>query len=817
MNELLRDFLTESSEQLALVGAQLAQLESDRPNARIVANVSRLIRTLKGASGILNLPRLERIADDADALMSRLHDGATRDIDAAPLLMSTVDRIKSVIDILAQDRGAPGGEDDALLAALRKAASPDETRLPSPFEADFEKAEQTSERGADTTCISHDALDRLTALARDLVFTRNQLNEIVKGAADPAIAAPLHRVSGILDELRESVRAARALPAERLFAGYSVFAQDLASDLGKKVELVLDDGGAEVDRPLFNVVRESLLALIQNALTHGIESLDERLRLGKPEFGLIELSAVQKAGLVTLTVSDDGRGFNSQWLRQRLIAFGSKTSAEVEPLLNDELCRLLVATELCVSNRLLEKDLRPSGLDRAFAAMARIGGAVSLRSAPGEGSAFTLLIPSKLAIAPAVIVVAAGERMAVLRSAIVRSFEIGQADPTPGAEPMVVSTIETPEGVLPLARLDLLATGRAAAADPRIVLHIAARRVALAVLVDEIIGFQDVVLEPLPSPLRNLSLYSGVAALGDGSAVMVLDPAGLARALGVSASNAVRVGVAARPISQRVASSMVIFRAAGKSPRALPISSNLRVLRLTEAQSLQATQEGATAIEGRLTPMAWLSGEDAPRSANTVLLLQDGEDHIALAVEEVIDVIPEALTVEFANGRPGALGVGGVRGAATEILDPNFFLDRRKRRRLLDLSSKRKSILLIEPDAFFRNMMMHALIKRGFQVCALSGVLAAQGAAPPADLLVGALIDVDAAAADGGAWVRKLRAGFGEMHAPPLFGLASHAGPAMRRRASALSFTCVFGKFDRHGLFAALALAESMVAPEKAA
>jgi two-component system chemotaxis sensor kinase CheA len=192
--------------------------------------------------------------------------------------------------------------------------------------------------------ISVKTLERLTSLVSELVLTRNQLIDVARATnSAERMLTPLQRLSAVTADWQSGVLAARMLPIERLFGNFHRLVRDLATDLGKKSELVLMGGGTELDRQLIEAIRDPLTHMIRNAVDHGIEAPEERVRLGKPEAGLIQVSASHTAGIVSIEVADDGRGLDVESIRARALALGLASREELAARSETELFPLVFA------------------------------------------------------------------------------------------------------------------------------------------------------------------------------------------------------------------------------------------------------------------------------------------------------------------------------------------------------------------------------------------------------------------------------------------------------------------------------------------
>ena len=345
-----------------------------------------------------------------------------------------------------------------------------------------------------------------------------------------------------------------------------------------------------------------------------------------------------------------------------------------------------------------------------------------------------------------------------------------------------------------------------AGAGPRIALKMRAGLRDFALIVDEMIDLQEIVPEPLPTPLRQIPAFSAAAVLGDGSVVLVLDPCGLASALGLPNSGAPRHDAeAAHQTSRASSTAFVLFRSDGPALRAVPVAAVAKILQLGPAQIENADDGHIIHDEGRRIPLVDTEGRSFadPRARSlTALLLRQGDDRLGLIVDEIVDVVDEELKVESADTGLTAVGGAILRRDGIEILDPVRIFDRQKIPRRLGLAAKGAGVLILEPATFFQRMIAGALDRNGYQAHAVGDFASALTALETGRCAV-ALVDVQLAIAHQEEIA--LRFHDASVGRPPiLIGLASHGGPAVRARARKVGLSTAVGKFDRASLLAAL-------------
>ena len=263
MDELLQDFLVETGEHVEAAASQLVAFEREPRNSEAIANIYRLVHTIKGACGFLDLPRLERLAHAAEALIGHVRDAGAASPAAVTLILTAIDRIKDMLVAIERDGVEPQGSDGDLIALLETAASGVGALAPPAFNASHEeqeapRASAPSARDNAGIRVSVEALERIMRLVSELVLTRNQLLDVSRGQADGRFTAPLQRLSSLTSDLQDGVMRARMQPIDRLFTKLPRLVRDLGVELNKKIDLVIEGAETELDRQLVETLRDPL-------------------------------------------------------------------------------------------------------------------------------------------------------------------------------------------------------------------------------------------------------------------------------------------------------------------------------------------------------------------------------------------------------------------------------------------------------------------------------------------------------------------------------------------------------------------------------
>jgi two-component system chemotaxis sensor kinase CheA len=366
-------------------------------------------------------------------------------------------------------------------------------------------------------------LDAMMKQVGELVVARNRLLELVRtdGSELSELAG---QVARLVSDLQSEVVAVRMTPVGEIFERFPRLVRDLARDLGKQIRFEAEGGDIELDRAILDELGDPLLHLIRNAADHGIERAEQRERAGKPPQGRILLSAVRERRSVAIRVSDDGRGVD----RAAILAKAKREGLAdpgVELLTDDLLLRVLARPGFSTAAEVSGVSGRGVGVEVALTRARAIGGSLEVQSEPGQGTSFTLRVPLTLAIVRALLAQAGEERYAVPLAYVAETVEFDARAVTAlrSREALVVR-----DRVIPTVHLRDLVAARVEREPPRrptIILEVGERRAAL--VVDALLGQQDIVIEPFDAPRGMPPYLGGATILADGAPALILDAAAL--------------------------------------------------------------------------------------------------------------------------------------------------------------------------------------------------------------------------------------------------------------------------------------------------
>ena len=580
--DILKEYIVESLDHVGAAEGSLLALETDPTQSEPVHVVFRAFHTIKGTSGFLGLDRIQRLAHLAESQLDRVRTGQIHLTGGyADLALESCDALKFMIQGLAgltpnDPLPISEGYDDLLVRlADPEAAGIGETaagatavpRLGDILVAegkvprdDMEAAAavQQSDRLGETLVQSGTAsapdvakalrlqkqisgddkadssirvttqrLDSLINMVGELVISHSMI------AHDPDVADKalvrltrnVNRTGKIVRELQDLTMSLRMVPLRATFQKMARLVRDVARKSGKNVQFTTEGEDTEIDRNMVESLGDPLVHMIRNAVDHGIESPEARLAAGKPETGTVRLKACHSAGNVVLELVDDGKGLD----REKILAKAVQQNL-IEPgatLAESEIFALIFRPGFSTAEKVTDVSGRGVGMDVVRKRIEAIHGRVEIASTVGRGSTFTLRLPLTMAITDAMVLRVGPQRYLLPTVSIVQSFR-----PEPGAVSTVIGRGEMVllrGELIPMLRLGRLFGVEDAATDPTrgllVVMEAAGCRAAI--LVDELLAQQQVVIKSLGRALGHVPGIAGGAILGDGRVGLILDAGGL--------------------------------------------------------------------------------------------------------------------------------------------------------------------------------------------------------------------------------------------------------------------------------------------------
>jgi two-component system chemotaxis sensor kinase CheA len=861
MDDLLREFVTETNESLDVVDVELVRFEQDPNNAKILGNVFRLVHTIKGTCGFLGLPRLEALAHAAETLMGKFRDGHAATSEAVTLILTTIDRIKQILESLEREQREPDGSDEDLITDLERmvgrlapATAREEpqyavgTLAPQVLERplrpgedsldDLERAFRETpvdppapksakpapgETGKDDDAakaanqsirVTVDTLEQLMTMVSELVLTRNQLLEIVRRHEDSEFKAPLQRLSSVTAELQEGVMKTRMQPIGNAWQKLPRIVRDLSNELGKLIDLEMQGAETELDRQVLDLIKDPLTHMVRNSADHGLETPAQRRAAGKPEHGRIRLSAYHEGGHIIIQIADDGRGLDTARIKAKAIAQGLVAEEDAGKLTEAQIHKFIFAPGMSTAAKVTSVSGRGVGMDVVRNNIDQIGGTIDVKSVAGVGLSFTIKIPLTLAIVAALIVEAAGDRFAIPQIAVIELVRARAGGDHRVERIKDTAVLRLRDKLLPLARLSQLLGIESEPRDVEngfiVVTQVGSQ--SFGIVVDSVFHTEEIVVKPLSSKLRHIAMFSGNTILGDGSVIMIVDPNGVAQSLGTVVTSQADADEAAKSrhgAADEETTSLLVFRAGSAQPKAVPLSLVTRLEEIDARKIELSNGRHMVQYRGQLMPLVSMNDKVRVKSegAQPLLIFSDGARSMALVVDEIVDIVEDRLDIQVGGDDSGVLGSAIIKGQATEIVDVGHFLplafedwfrNKDRARR-----PTRRSLLLIDDSPFFRNMLSPVLQAVGYEVTAAASArdaLAMFKAGREFDVVV---TDIEMPEMNGFEFAAALRANPATAEVP-VIALSSVVSLEAVERGRQVGFHDYVAKFDRQGLIAAL-------------
>jgi two-component system chemotaxis sensor kinase CheA len=472
MDDLIKEFLVESIENLDRLDSELVKLETDPSSQELLSSIFRTIHTIKGSCGFLGFGKLEKVAHVGESLLSRLRDGKlslTPEFTSG--LLAMVDAIRVMLGEI-QSTGQDGnetypdliatlnqlqnqGQEPAAKAATdvalpkehskkRQSDSPKEhsaksvppasvpiqpehaSTIPPEPPAPPAAAPEESQAGqhpqedarskiaaAETIRVDVHLLDRLMNLVGELVLTRNQITQFSARQTDANLLGPTQQLNLLTSELQEEVMRTRMQPISNVFDKFPRVVRDVATAQGKQVLIEMEGKATELDRSLLEAIKDPLTHIVRNSVDHGIETPEKRVARGKRSEGHLKLRACHEGGQVLVEISDDGAGIDTARVKSKAIERGVITAQQAGQMSEGEILNLIFLPGFSTAEKVTNLSGRGVGMDVVKTNIDRVNGTVDLQSYLGKGTTIRIKIPLTLAIVRAVIVQSNGKRFAI--------------------------------------------------------------------------------------------------------------------------------------------------------------------------------------------------------------------------------------------------------------------------------------------------------------------------------------------------------------------------------------------------------------------
>lgn len=724
--EMLSDFLVEAWEQVEVLDREFVALEEEPNNLERITTIFRVMHTLKGGAGFLGLEMMECLTHYAETLLSRMREGeleVTRE--RSTVLLRTADACKSILQYLEKDgnegaaryndlmvalkreaenqgpeiastidpelRPSRQGMDDLqdfqaqLLAAMSAMEQPEETAVAvaeaAPLEAAMAPEIVEDLSGGSQTCDSRirvqvDLLDKLMNLVGELVLSRNQILQISTGLESTALSSACQRINLVTSELQVHVMQTRMQPVSTLLNRFPRIIRDLCAQTGKEARFTMEGQDTGLDRTILEAVKDPLTHILRNSIDHGLESPQARTAHGKSARGHIHIRAYHEGGQVTIEINDDGAGVNLERVKEKAVSQGLVSALEAQRMSERDILQLLFQPGFSTAATVTNLSGRGVGMDVVRTSVEKIGGSVDLSTQPGQGTQVKLRLPLTLAIIPALLVSSNNQRYAIPQVNLQELVRLEGAEAQASIEKIYGAEVYRLRGqLLPLLRLRSVLGTPVETGDTINIVVVNADSAPFGLIVDGVCDTEEIVVKPLARELKQLQLYAGATIMGDGTVALILDVAGLARTSKLHQEKPKeRDKDENTSVAEASCQSLLLFRLTGNEQFAIPLTLLSRLEEFNADQIELVRGERVVQYRGRLLKLidmgshfGMMSNHDAETCRVLVFNYQDKD--LGLIVEEILDVVDDALLFEPGSAGRGVMGTAVVAGKATTVVD----------------------------------------------------------------------------------------------------------------------------------------------------
>lgn len=561
VNDYQTLYLSEAEEGLQALENGLIGLECAPEPTAAINELFRHAHNLKGISGAMGYNEVVEASHALENVLDGLRRGEEITVAKIGCMLGAADILKKLVRCAAQmaesagptagaaacDRDTPGGATSPgerpakaaarsvellseVLVLLSNISDPSEragstTRPASEPEAGTSpdaKPAESLERRISSTKVEIERLDRIMDLVGELVTSRIRMSNLATELGSKPLVDEIALSWRLISQIQREVMEARLIPVGQVFQRFNRLVHDVSHGMGKKVKLEVAGAEIGLDRIVLEGMVDPLVHLIRNALDHGIELPAERLASGKPEEGSLRLCARRERGTVVLEVSDDGRGIDTSRVAAEAAAAGLVKTRKAE-LTEDDLCRILTTPGFSTSAAVDRMSGRGMGMNIVKKAVDSFGGQLRIRSTPGAGASVSLILPINLSIIKALLFSIGPDIHALPIEYVSETNRVEQGSLKTVNGRLVLPHVDRVVPVLMPEHILGIRSEKSGERYARVIVVDTGRR-RVAVVVNRVIGQQDIVIKALPPLFRGLRGISGATVLGSGKVAFIWDP-----------------------------------------------------------------------------------------------------------------------------------------------------------------------------------------------------------------------------------------------------------------------------------------------------
>ena len=523
-------FLSESRENLTEINTALLELERGGGDAA-VAKLFRGVHTMKGMGAAMGYTSVAELSHELETLLDKLRNGTiavTRPV--IDTLFAGVDSLEQAVDLATAS--TPEQLDvTRIIARIRQASDEASPALTAEFAtpkkdsgANSAAALTPAQRAPRHIRIDSRRLDTLMNVVGELVIARDRIAKVAERLGDEELLEATLRASQILANLQNEIMTSRMVPVWQVFERFPRLVRDTARSLGKEVEFKIDGREIELDRSMLDEMGEPVLHLLRNSLDHGIETPADREKAGKPRVATLILTAERDRATVLIRVTDDGRGIDQDRVLPRAKKLGL-VDQETTNLTEQELVAIISRPGFSTADKVTEISGRGVGFDIVANRVRSLGGSLEVHTDAGLGTSVSMRLPLTLAISRALLAKVEKETYAIPLTHVLETFSLSQPMLVESKGRQVVAIRDDLFPAIWLRERVGLPPAASASSGQVVLIELAERKAAL--IVDEFVGQQEIVVKQFDGVNGSKTLFSGATILGDGSPALIVDASSL--------------------------------------------------------------------------------------------------------------------------------------------------------------------------------------------------------------------------------------------------------------------------------------------------
>ncbi|MBI5142472.1 MAG: chemotaxis protein CheA [Nitrospirae bacterium] len=529
LTQFLQDYLADAREGFQEAFDALLALDREPERAEFLDEVFRVMHTLKSSSTMLEFTEIAEAAHMTEDLLDGLKSHMPLEKETVDLLIEAVEKIEGMVRLRAHgkaDESAFRDVADRMRGIVSIGLPPGERhRVPEGVRpgksAATRRAADISLEKVATVRVHTNLLDNLFNMVGELIITKNRIDNIVQDIERKDLKTAISDMRRIIDVLQENVSVARMVPVDEIFQKFPRMVRELARERGRDVDLLVEGNEIEIDKALIDAIGEPLIHMLRNAVDHGIEPPDERLRLGKEGRGSIRLAASRTESHILIDVEDDGCGIDAANIKSLAVEKGFVSHEDANSMRERDALNLLFRPGFSSVSNVTDVSGRGVGLDVVLTSARKMGGLVEIATKPGKGTRFTLKLPLTTSIIQTLMVASGGSVFAIPSDMVLETTDISPGDIKEVGGDRVMNMAGR---VIPFMRLDSLLNARnitGGISGSVVIIQMDDRLVALGV--DEVLNQMENIIKPFDPIARNFRGFSGGIIMGDGRVALLLD------------------------------------------------------------------------------------------------------------------------------------------------------------------------------------------------------------------------------------------------------------------------------------------------------